>query len=401
MILENYTQFGGIHPETATMSNVLASQGLTAPHTARPYSEAMILGIAGGIGCGYILWEFKKYDAAILVMGFQNKWNYTMDFMGNLCTRLGVQPTFLEASSPKRAGQQLEEAISHGRAAIAWVDQESLPYFHLRPMYNGCFGHFVSVYGLDEARVYVDDRAQKPLQVDRAAFANARGRIGSYKNRLLLLDSHQAQPDLAAAVRAGIADCVHYLGAESQTFAIPVFRKWARLMTDLKNKKGWPVVFKEKRGLYSTLRSLHEGTKLFGVKGGGLRLLYADFLAEAAPILGGTAVNDAATHYRALGQQWARLADAVLPDHIPPLAQTRRLLAQKYAVYLEQGQDGLAEVQHLSQQLTDLEAELNSHFPISDEEMMTLFSDIQTHLQSIYEAELAALASLQACLDGA
>lgn len=380
------------------MTNVLASQGVTAPHTGRPYTEAMILGLAGGIGCGYILWEFKKYDAAILVMGFQNKWNYTTEFIENLCARLHVQPTFLETAGVKTASQQLEAAIGDGRAAIAWVDQGCLPYFYLRSMYNGCFGHLVSVYGLDETQVYIDDRAQKPLQVNREAFAAARARIGSYKNRLLLLDGGHEQPDLATAIYAGIEDCVHYLAADSQTFAIPAFRKWARLLTDPKNKKGWPVVFKQKQGLYSTLRSLHEGVKLFGVKSGGLRLLYADFLEEAAPVLGGTAVVEAAAHYRALGQQWARFADAVLPDAIAPLAQTRHLLAQKYAIFLQQGGEGLDEVAHLSQQLTTLEEELNSHFPLSDDEIHALFSDMQTHLYNIYEAELAALAALQACL---
>jgi hypothetical protein len=248
MILEQYTQFGGIHPETATMTNVLASQGVTAPHTGQPLSEAMIFGIAGGIGCGYILWEFKVHEAAILVMGFNNKWNYTGEYMQNLASRLGVRATFLESGGTKKAEQQLEETLEGGRAAIAWVDQEGLPYFHLRPMYNGCFGHFVSVYGLDEQQVYVDDRARKPLVVDRPSFAKARGRIGSYKNRLLVLDASDAHFDLPEAITTGIADCVAYIGGDSQTFAIPVYKKWARLMTDRKNKKGWPVVFKEKRG---------------------------------------------------------------------------------------------------------------------------------------------------------
>ena len=52
---QNYTQIGGIHPETATMTNVLANQGFVSPHNGRPLSEAMVLGIAGGLGCGYIL----------------------------------------------------------------------------------------------------------------------------------------------------------------------------------------------------------------------------------------------------------------------------------------------------------------------------------------------------------
>ena len=131
MILENYKQFGGIHPETATYTNILASQNVVAPHTKRPYSEAMLFGIAGGIGCGYILWEFKKYDSAILVMGFQNKWNYPEQFFQNLSNRLGVQTEFKATGGKKTAGKHLDEIIENGRAAIAWIDQESLPYFHI------------------------------------------------------------------------------------------------------------------------------------------------------------------------------------------------------------------------------------------------------------------------------
>lgn len=395
MMLDHYTQFGGVHPETATMTNVLASQGLTAPHTGRPFSEAMLFGIAGGIGCGYILWEFKAHDAAILVMGFQNKWNYTTEFMQNLSNRLGAQAIFLESGGAKKAEQQLAAALDNGQAAVAWVDQEGLPYFHLRPIYSGCFSHFVSVYGMDDSQVYVDDRARKPLVVDRIAFANARGRIGSYKNRLLLLDSADAQGadaefDLTAAIQAGIADCVAYMGSDSQTFAIPVYKKWARLMTDTKNKKGWPVVFKEKKGLYGTLRSLHEGIKLFGTKGSGLRYFYADFLNEAATVVGNGALETAAIHYTELGSRWQRFADAVLPDHIALLAETRRVLAQKYAVFLEQGNDGLEEIGELSQQLSEMEEELNSHFPISDNELHALFAEMQNHLEGIYEAEQEA-----------
>jgi hypothetical protein len=399
MILDNYTQFGGVDPQTAAMTNVLASQGLIAPHTGWPFSEAMVMGIAGGIGCGYILWEFKRHDAAILVMGFLNKWNYPMEFMQNLSDRLGVKASFSESGGAKQAEQSLEEAIGSGRAAVAWVDQEGLPYFHLHPMYNGCFGHFVTVYGMDDNEVYVDDRARKPLSVERTAFATARARIGSYKNRLLLLDSANAQFDLPAAIEAGISDCVEYIGGDSQTFAIPVYKKWARLMTDTKNKKGWPVVFKEQKGLYGTLRSLHEGIKLFGTEGGGLRRLYAAFLSEAAPVVGNSALETAATYYNALGDRWEQFADAVLPDHIPPLAETRRLLAQKYAIFLKQGNDGFDEVARLSQQLSDMEEELNSHFPMSDADMHALFAEMQRHLEGIYEAEQEAHLALKACLN--
>lgn len=391
---KNYAQVGGIHPETATMANVLANQGVVSPHNGRPLSEAMVLGIAGGLGCGYILWEFKRYESAILVMGFQNKWNYTSEFMQNFCDRVGATTQFLETGGAKTAESHLNDALADGRFPIAWVDQEKLPYFYLRPMYSGCFGHFVTVFGQENGRYLLDDRAQKPLLVDGQTLGEARGRIGSYKNRLVIIESNGRSFNLPGAIMAGLEDCLDYLSSSSQTFAPPVYKKWARLMTDTKNKKGWPVVFKEKVGLYSTLRSLHEGIKLFGTGGDGLRGLYADFLDEAKTVLDLPALGDVAAQYRQVAGLWAAFADAVLPDAIPLLGETRTLLAQKYQLFLAHGADADAELRRLSQQLQDMEVELNGRFPITDSEMHALFAEMQGHLEKIYAAEQEALAAL-------
>jgi hypothetical protein len=376
------------------MTNVLANQGFVSPHNGRPLSESMVLGIAGGLGCGYILWEFKKYDAAILVMGFQNKWNYTTEFMQNFCDRVGVKAEFLETGGAKTAAKHLDEALNDGRFPIAWVDQEKLPYFYLRPMYEGCFGHFVTVFGQENGRYLLDDRSQKPLSVDGESLSQARGRIGSYKNRLLLLESSGSDFDLPAAIMAGLEDCVDYLSQSSQTFALPVYKKWARMMTDTKNKKGWPVVFKEKVGLYSTLRSLHEAIKLFDTAGGGLRGFYADFLEEAEEILNLPALGEAAEKYRQVADLWNNFADAVLPDDIAPLKETKSLLAKKYERFLVQGTEAGAELRQLSQKLQEMEMELNGRFPISDDTMHALFADMQGHLEKIYAAEKEALGTL-------
>jgi hypothetical protein len=222
----------------------------------------------------------------------------------------------------------------------------------------------------------------------------ARGRIGSYKNRLLLLESNGSDFDLPAAIIAGLEDCVDTLSQSSQTFALPVYKKWAKMMTDTKNKKGWPVVFKEKVGLYSTLRSLHEGIKLFGTAGGGLRGFYADFLVEAEEILNQPALGEAAEQYRQVADLWRSFADAVLPDEVAPLKETKTLLAQKYSLFLGKGTEADAELRQLSQQLQEMEVELNGRFPISNNTMHALFADMQGHLEKIYTAEKEALATL-------
>ena len=52
--ITNYNQFNGTHWETGSVHNFFAQRGFTAPHTGRPYSEALLLGVSGGIVMGRI-----------------------------------------------------------------------------------------------------------------------------------------------------------------------------------------------------------------------------------------------------------------------------------------------------------------------------------------------------------
>ena len=89
---------------------------------------------------------------------------------------------------------------------------------------------------------------------------------------------------------------------------------------------------------------------------------------------------------------------ARLTNHVTPLGETRRLLAQKYAIFNEQGGQGLGALQSVSQELTDMEEELNSHLPIGDEQMNDLFGVMQEHLNGIYEVENEALEGLKGAI---
>jgi hypothetical protein len=398
MILNSYTQLGGYHPETATMTNALAHAGVVAPHTGRPFTEAMILGIGGGLGAGYILWEFKKYDSAIIVLGFRNKWNYTAEYMQNTCDRLGATAVFHETSGAKTAANQLNNALSEGKPAITWVDQQHLPYFGMRDVYNGCFGYFVNTIGYDEAtnEFLLDDKSRKPMRIDAKTFSTARARIGSYKNRLLLIDAPVAPINLEQAIIAGVADCVDYLSSSSESFSLPVLHKWAKMMTDTKNKKGWPTVFKQGSGLFSTLRSIYEGIRWATTEGAALRGLYTDFLTEAQQVTPHPALEDAAAQYKELAALWKALAEAALPDSLPALQETKRLLTDKYTTWRELGHEGMAKIQSFNEQLIVLEMNLNPGMPFTPEEVNALFTDLQNKLNELFDKEKSALSTLSA-----
>ncbi len=399
MTISSYKHLGGKHPETATMRNVLAALGVNAPHTGKPFTEEMLLGIGGGLGICYILWEFKKHASAILAMAFQNKENYPVKFMSNLCKRLGVKPVFKETGGPGLAEQQLKDALREGIPAIAWVDHAHLPYWFLPEHYKGCWGWIVNVYGHDEEQntFTIDDLGKRPFTLTSAELGATRGRIPSYKNRLLLLSAPE-QIDLEDAIKAGLQDCVDYLGAKSDSFALPAIEKWAKLMTDAKNKKGWPVVFKKRKGLFSTLRSIYEGIELRGTGGGGMRGMYADFLNEASAVLNQPELKEAAKQYHKLGQQWSAFADSCLPDKIKPFKETKALLAQKYDLLRTHGDNGLREAAKLSAKLNALQHKCEKDFPLDDTKIGTLFSNLQNRLFEIYYAEEEALAALRESL---
>ena len=386
-----HPKLGGKHYLTAALTNALAAEGMTDPHTGKPFTEAMLLGIGGGLGAGYILWEFKAHDSATIVLG--NRWNYPVDFITHTCERIGFTVQVQETTSKKAAFDQLKTGLEQGAPVITWVDKAHLPHQQLPEHMKAHISHVFGVYGLDEAAgtVQVDDLAQCLIAVDLPTLEAARARISSDKNRTLTLNM-TGVIDLPAAIRAGIADCIEHLGRDSESFALPVYKKWAKLMTDPKNKKGWPVVFQSRKGLYSTLRGVFEGIVLDNTEGAALRNLYADFLTEAAPVLDNPALEEAAAAYHVAAAHWDELANCVLSHDIPPLREATDLLIQRYMFYRECRWDELEPVSH---RLEELDTELNAHFPLGDQGVHDLFATMQTHLQTIYDTEVEALAVLR------
>lgn len=387
-IMSSYTRFGGVHPETASLTNVLAAHGLRAPHNGQPYSQALLFGIGGGLGAGYIMWEFEH--TKVLVLGFNNNWQYTTRYYQTLCDRVGVTITMSESGSRKAAATLLTDALAAERPVVAWVDRGHMPYLQLPEAMKAHFGHLVAVCGADGDDILIDDRAAAPFRVSAATFADARDRIVSYKNRLLRVESI-GEADLHAAIWAGIRACVEHLSSDSESFSLPALRKWGKMMTDSKNKKGWRVLFKDPRGLVFALRSIYEGIAL-DVGGGGLRGLYAAFLDEASAITGNDALKGVATRYHALSRQWLELAAAALPDGVAPLAETRALLDERHAVLMGGG-EAWRETAGITHQLDAMSAEYNRAFPL-DDGIRVLFEDLQTRIMAIYKDEKAAIEAL-------
>ena len=288
--------------------------------TGEPLTEAAILGIGGGLGAGYILWEFKSHGTPILVLGFRNQWQYPWipGWTGKTLERLGIKADVHETGGAKGARETLDGWLDAGSPVIASVDLGLIGTWGLPEALWGHFGHTIVIAGREANGTYiVDDRGSAPFRIAPDVMAAARGRITSFKHRILRLEVAEGPIPavrLRAAMQAGLEDQVDHLRSKSDSFSLPAWRKWARMMTDERNAKAWPRVFADGQGLFGALLAIVESVDAGASPWGGhLRDLYATSLDETAVALDLVALADAARAWRAAADAWDELADSAVP----------------------------------------------------------------------------------------
>ena len=387
---DQYVLRGGLHPETSSLANALANRGISNPTNNRPLSEAMVLGVGGGLGAMYILWQFEKYDHAVVTIGFRNNSQYPDRWFRKTCARLGVPVAIYETSGERRAATYLEEAIASGLPAIAFISSADLPYWHLPAEESGMWGHTVVVVGQESDRFLIDDRNLRPLSLAARDLAASRGRIPSYKNRLLVVDPAAVELDddvLLKAVESGLTDQVEHLSSGSDSFSLPAFAKWARMLTDDRNQKGWSQAFADGRGLVEALVSAHEGVSDVGIHGGNLRSLYADFLKEAGKITG-RPLGEAERAYRKAATSWDQFASVCLA--VPVVKEIVDLDRQRRNA-VRQGDEGWDEARTLGLRSARLK---KSEAGLGDGDRQGLFERMAESLRVVHGNEVIALEAL-------
>ncbi|MEU5909274.1 DUF4872 domain-containing protein [Micromonospora sp. NPDC047527] len=386
---------GGLHAETSNVTNLLTHLGDTS---GAELTEAMLLGVGGGLGAGYMLWEIKG-QTPNLFLGFRYRWTFH-DWAERTMDRLGVGYQVKTTGSSKAASAALHEQLADGTPVMIAPDRQLVGYWHLppepalagrgRPVFSGARRSPVVAYAVTDDGIRLDDRNLAPLTVDADTLADARARVSSTKNRMIVVDSVPETLPLADAVRAGIADCVAHLDAKAATVALPAWSKWSRLVTDPRNAKGWPKLY-GKAGMVTTLLSVWEHVEPAGLTGGNLRDLYADFLDEAAPLLGDSAdaAADAAQLFRDSAQLWHEVAETALPWDVPEYARLRELVAT-ISAGVAAGDSAVAERAEAADTLWDLIGEYDRKLPAEPD-----LARLSEQIQAVYDTEREAVGALR------
>jgi hypothetical protein len=191
-------------------------------------TEPLLLVVGGGLGAGYILWEFTHDDRRVVTLGFTHSWQYFERRLATTVDRLSLDVRWLRTGGSVAASRALASTLEAGDPAIVWPDRYQVGYWNLPEFLDGQGGHPVVAYAGSHDLVHVDDRTLAPLTVPTAVFDRARARVGSYKNTMLVVQSSDTvvpADRLRAAVRDGLAATVDHLAGSSTSFALPAWRK--------------------------------------------------------------------------------------------------------------------------------------------------------------------------------
>ena len=311
-------------------------------------------------------------------------------------SRLGVQADWSRTSGAVGAAAELRRELAAGQPVIVWPDRYLIGYWHL-PAFDGLGGHPVIAYAERDGRIHLDDRTLAPLTVAGEDVDRARARVGSYRNAMLAVrtrDTAIPEERLRTAVLSGLEDMVGQPGGRSGSFAVPVWRKWARMLVASGPAKAWPRVFADGAGLFGALLSVWEGVEPAGMTGGNLRREFAAGLSEAAALLDEPRLSDEAARWVEIGELWHSLAEAAVPTNVPSCAQARELTAAVTAAVAE-GDAGRADSAVAARNLWALRDRYAAQPPFAPEEITAILAAMSGILGEIYEAEKAAVGRLE------
>ena len=310
---------GGAHHDSALAANVLRQAGVTEPATGEPFSETMLIGLAGGIGVMYFVFEYEGHLPMLTLM----LRHHPDDFLEGMFDRLGIEHRLHRTTSSAKASATLDAVIGAGRPAVCRVTRGALPYEPREPISGDHYE--VAVVAIDGDDALVDDETREPRRVSLEHLAAARAFTKKDKHRLIEIVGSSVG-DIDDGIRAAISKTCHNLTEPVMGNNFDAnfgFRGLEKLALELRasTKQGWIRRFEEPERLFAVLHRLALGIEYEWGSKAGMRPLYAEFLDEAAARLARPGLAHAAGRFRESALHWDRLAELALPAGVAGLGE--------------------------------------------------------------------------------
>lgn len=271
------------------------------------HEEALVAGLAGGIGFMYFVFEYAGRPPMPTIVAQAHPDPWVQVALGRL--RISYEAT----RSAKPRWHRVEAALDAGAPVFCTVDRSALPWHGPAPMAElaAADPYVVTVVGYDGDTYYVDDPV---TGLDGAGSAYAIGReefgaawSGHKKGRhqmVVTTGKPAGEPDLDAAIAATVSRLTGpVLGNHFDVnFGFSGMEKFAAQLRDTSTKTGWERRFATPEAFALGTQRLYSCLEEEWTAPGATRPLYAEFLDLAGHA-------DAAGLFRDSGRQWTRLAE--------------------------------------------------------------------------------------------
>lgn len=287
-----------------------------------PWSEALCFGLGGGLGMFYMNFPGLTPSRLVHVR--------SADYEHNFFSRLGQRFRWQQFSDPAQGEAALCAALDEGRPVIVQTDIFYLPYFKSTTHFPG---HVITVWGYDADRevFYVTD-TDRP-DVLEVGFAEMRCARHSSKGPFPLQGNLYAPTELQEPAdltdrlaRAIVDNSRSLLNSRIKMQGVPGLMTWLAELDAWQDLDDWQWC----------ARFTYQIIEKRGTGGGGFRLMYADFLDEAATHLPQIAAVELDSQMRRLAAAWTELAlslrqvsEAPAPDFAPVRPHLQAVLAQE------------------------------------------------------------------------
>lgn len=316
---ENVMQY-----DAALWHRVFTQAGVVNPVTGLPFTEAMLAGLAGGIG--FMQHSFlDEDDVSVALITRSHPEPYTQ----NLLTRSGAKLLERTTSSPIRAAEYLDAGLDAGRAVVVRVAVNALPWIDPEDV-DEADTIDLAVVGDYEDDLLVDDGSGSlnPISPEDLTAARAKRKREKFWQAWVVSRRSPKPEALASNVLDAIAETTARLLGTSELRGIPAhFAKnfgiagmhtFAARLRDSEGKTGWAQLFADggqREQALEQLAGFLSDTRFGGI--GGLRGQYADFLDEAAELPGLEALGEYAASYASLAALWIDFSQLIFAELEP------------------------------------------------------------------------------------
>ncbi|MGW5059664.1 BtrH N-terminal domain-containing protein [Streptomyces sp. NPDC004096] len=305
-------RFGGAHCETAALHKVLAHHGTEV-------SEPLLFGVAGGIS----FMHMPKGPEGRAFVGGRN--GPFPDFTRRMAEGVGLRLEVVLPADPLTAWEQVRGQLALGSPVIVYGDLFHLPYYQATRHF-GAHAFVILGHDPDAKTVTVSDRCIAPRTLFLDELAAARGSEHPPfppRHAWLRADWAVAREPSADDIRHGVrASCTAMRHPVVPTFGLRGLAAYGAGLDHLVRRSPADDVVAALCGAYVDF-------ELAGTGGCGFRVMFADFLTEAAERTADPALERALPLARGAVDAWHEFLALLLPSWTPSFTELRDTLNER------------------------------------------------------------------------